>query len=74
MDILNFWNTELTITDSQRVLADKISDRLMASLKVNQKIQKCEIDNIEIETVNRCNNDCSFCPVNVHSDKRKKRK
>lgn len=74
MDILNFWDAELTITDSQRVLADKVSERLMASLKAKQQIQNCEIDNIEIETVNRCNNDCAFCPVNVHSDKREKMK
>ena len=26
---------------------------------------------IEIETNNRCNNDCPFCPVNRHSDTRK---
>lgn len=25
---------------------------------------------IEIETINRCNNGCSFCPVNVHVDPR----
>jgi len=25
---------------------------------------------VEIETVNRCNNDCSFCPVNKHADTR----
>ena len=26
---------------------------------------------IEIETINRCNNDCPFCPVNKHNDTRK---
>lgn len=26
---------------------------------------------IEIETQNRCNNDCPFCPVNRHNDTRK---
>lgn len=26
---------------------------------------------IEIETVNRCNNTCSFCAVNIHNDTRK---
>lgn len=25
---------------------------------------------IEIETINRCNNDCPFCPVNKHNDTR----
>ncbi|MBF0145852.1 MAG: radical SAM/SPASM domain-containing protein [Magnetococcales bacterium] len=27
---------------------------------------------LEIETINRCNNDCPFCPVNVRDDPRKK--
>ena len=26
---------------------------------------------VEMETVNRCNNDCPFCPVNRHNDTRK---
>ena len=25
---------------------------------------------IEIETINRCNSDCSFCPINIHDDDR----
>ena len=28
-------------------------------------------DMIEVETVNRCNGDCDFCPVNRHKDPRK---
>ncbi|MDD3151218.1 MAG: SPASM domain-containing protein, partial [Candidatus Gastranaerophilales bacterium] len=31
-------------------------------------------DWIEIETLNRCNNDCSFCPVNRHVDPREFKK
>jgi radical SAM protein with 4Fe4S-binding SPASM domain len=27
-------------------------------------------NHIEIETINRCNGDCSFCPINRHSDPR----
>jgi biotin synthase-like enzyme len=27
---------------------------------------------IEIETINRCNNDCAFCPVNRNDDPRPK--
>jgi len=72
MKIIDFWDKELSINDNQRMIADKISERLMTSFRSLQKTQNCEIDNIEIETVNRCNNDCSFCPVNIHSDKRKR--
>ncbi|MEW5748707.1 MAG: radical SAM/SPASM domain-containing protein [Candidatus Thermoplasmatota archaeon] len=28
-------------------------------------------NHVEIETFNRCNNDCAFCPANMHVDKRK---
>lgn len=28
------------------------------------------INSVEIETINRCNNDCSFCPVNCNDDTR----
>lgn len=32
--------------------------------------EKRIFNKIEIETINRCNNDCSFCPINVHLDTR----
>ena len=32
-----------------------------------KKVPKC----IQIETINRCNGECPFCPVNRYSDKRK---
>lgn len=44
---------------------------------INKYINECDIDNlnifntIEIETINRCNGICPFCPVNVHDDPRK---
>lgn len=30
-------------------------------------------DNIEVETINRCNGNCSFCPVNRNADPREKK-
>ena len=30
--------------------------------------EKNLFNSIEIETINRCNNDCSFCPVNREKD------
>lgn len=30
-------------------------------------------DNIEVETINRCNGNCSFCPVNQNTDTREKK-
>lgn len=32
---------------------------------------KEQLNSVEIETINRCNNNCSFCPVNINDDKRK---
>ena len=29
---------------------------------------------VRIETINSCNNTCSFCPMNIHSDETRKRK
>lgn len=34
--------------------------------------RKMLFDHIEIETINRCNGSCSFCPVNKHVDPREK--
>jgi MoaA/NifB/PqqE/SkfB family radical SAM enzyme len=47
-------------------------DRLYAP-KVAEVIEKTVVPVpswVEIETVSRCNNDCAFCPVNVHDDPR----
>lgn len=52
-------------------------DRLHASSEMEIIQNKMKIkpfpifQDIEIETVNRCNGDCSFCPVNRHQDPRK---
>ena len=46
---------------------EKANDRKVASYDMNNLPQPTEI---EIETVNRCNGDCPFCPVNVHEPQR----
>lgn len=38
--------------------------------KLIKLLQKPLIGDVEIETLNRCNNTCSFCPVNKNIDKR----
>lgn len=40
--------------------------------EVAKKYEKIipKINTVEIETINRCNNDCSFCPVNRNDDTR----
>ncbi|PWT26205.1 radical SAM/SPASM domain-containing protein [Butyrivibrio fibrisolvens] len=46
---------------------EKANDRMVNSYDMNDLPQPTEI---EIETVNRCNGDCPFCPVNVHEPQR----
>lgn len=52
-----------------------IYDRLVTgkSRKKSEKLindKKKLFTNIEIETINRCNGECSFCPINRYSDPR----
>ena len=39
--------------------------------KAKEAAKKTNINLVQIETINRCNNDCQFCPVSVGNDKRK---
>ncbi len=51
-----FWSK----IDSIRSVSDDAKDKWYGNL-----------DNVQIETVNRCNGECSFCPVNKFLDSRK---
>lgn len=58
-------------------LISRIRNEIRCVLNNNRNMQyvkKCdnkfEIKEIEIETVNRCNGKCSFCPVNVNEPQR----
>lgn len=42
----------------------------MEKYHVYQRNNKILFKYIEIETINRCNGDCSFCPVNIHEKQR----
>ena len=48
-------------------LKDRNCEYYMHEILKNSEISDYP-ETIEIETVNRCNNNCSFCPVNVHDD------
>lgn len=66
---ISYWDTndfESKFFDKQ--LADKNEKVLTGALL---EIVKPELSTIEIETINRCNNDCSFCPANRNLDIRK---
>ena len=46
---------------------DQNSDIYVKKIIAN-KYMNTELNSVEIETINRCNNDCSFCPVSVNND------
>ena len=74
IDLLEKWG--LTAHVQYSTLTDNIMPFVYGALFK----QECTLDmlekpelfkQVEIETVNRCNNDCSFCPGNKKLDKRK---
>lgn len=60
---------------------DKFSSDILKIIDLNERLLFSNADpiyptlnTIEIETINRCNNDCSFCPVSRKNDIRKLQK
>ena len=43
---------------------------------IHEYVKYCDgfddISSIEIETISGCNNTCSFCPINIHNDRRQR--
>lgn len=66
--IINPYIEKYESTDS-RIIVDEIQDEVE---RLQNNVQL--FNHIEIETINRCNGKCSFCPVNVYSDNRELKK
>lgn len=60
--LLNIFKYELNSIERR-----KVNNEWIKSVYQNNKV---EIKEIEIETVNRCNGTCPFCPVNVNEPQR----
>ena len=58
------WNNSERIQYMRQAVYDEVEE-----LHRNQPL----FDNIEVETINRCNGNCSFCPVNHSADPREKK-
>lgn len=58
------WNNSERIKYMSRAVFDEVE-----RLHNNQPL----FDNIEVETINRCNGNCSFCPVSRSADPREKK-
>lgn len=69
---ISYWDGNDINTNYQvSHLTDKVEKLLTGNLLAHIKP---ELSTIEIETINRCNNDCSFCPANRGKDVRKLKK
>ncbi len=66
--IVNPYENGSFLDDSEQAIEQKIKE---IELEVEQLYGKNELFNhVEIETVNRCNGSCSFCPVSKGNDSR----
>ncbi|BCN32544.1 radical SAM/SPASM domain-containing protein [Anaeromicropila herbilytica] len=62
------------VSISNLLRQDRNSSIFIDRIIAEYKDERPKINTIEIETINRCNNDCSFCPVNRNDDTREYRK
>lgn len=65
-DVLKDKDTDSTYLEREDKNVDFILNKLLAVYPKDVS----GISAVEIETLNRCNNDCSFCPVNRNADTR----
>lgn len=63
MKIEDLWNADPILPAQWAEDADGICAYLAGHLDLQQRIDHPPLQDVEIETLNRCNNDCSFCPV-----------
>lgn len=69
---INYWDAEdwKSNTEIEQV-KDKNESVILTGLLQGLEFNAAKMSTIELETVNRCNNDCSFCPVSRKHDIRK---
>lgn len=67
---------ELLIFIPQKIAEDyEVKDKIKADIETIMKKKKYPLfETIELETINRCNGACSFCPVNRKDDSREFKK
>lgn len=67
-----YWKDSDWITEEQKLRCqDKNSGIFIKGMLMQYENTVPQIQSVEIETINRCNNDCSFCPVSKANDIRK---
>ena len=66
---ISYWSENDWDSDEKHMLIkDKNCNVLLKEMLLRCENTLPSINTIEIETINRCNNDCSFCPVSKGND------
>lgn len=67
--LVNYWDSADYITNvDESIKYDKNHELILTKMLNNLGENSSHLYAVEIETINRCNNDCSFCPANVKQD------
>ena len=73
--IINYWEAADWETDKQiEVIKDESEKIILQKMLRELGNEAVNLSTVEIETVNRCNNTCSFCPVSRNYDIRTPKK
>lgn len=73
--LISYWDGEDLVWDagSSRI-RDQVESHIINNMLKKSGKDAVWLSTIEIETINRCNNDCSFCPANRNRDVRQPQK
>lgn len=67
--IIDYWKPEdMTHDEEVQKRLDRNESEIIDVMLRNLREQAAVLSTVEIETINRCNNDCSFCPANRNAD------
>lgn len=67
--IINYWKDDFKNDFEIMKINDENENVILNDMFSSIKNRKTDVfSTIEIETINRCNNDCSFCPANKNQD------
>lgn len=66
-----YWSPEDKCVDVEYLKREDVSSAILLNKVFSDEYSKSpELHSIEIETINACNNDCSFCPASKKNDTR----
>lgn len=67
--LISYWDSKDQFVDRDQAYAlDRNEMQIMGAMLRNMGRNAAVLSTVEIETINRCNNDCTFCPANRNQD------